>query len=470
MEEKASIYWDKCKNLLKGELTDSAFNMWFAGIVPLRFENGVLLLQLQSQFMAEYIEENYSKLLGHVLFRVCGPGTRLEYRIPIDSTSGIGITTLSQGVEKEKLLLGTPLQNSARAIQQQASEPQLPQLDSRLNTTQTFESFVQGEVNHMVRTVALAVAREPGKTAFNPLFIYGGSGVGKTHLLNAIGNQVKALYPQKRVLYLSANDFKMQYMSASNLQNNKVADFLNFYQTIDVLLMDDIQFLKNLEKTQEVFFHIFNHLHQSGKQIVLASDKSPLDIKDVDDRLITRFKWGFSGELRRPDFSLRRDILKNKVHRDGVDISEDIIDFIAKHVRDNVRDLEGVLASLLAYSTLTDEQISLELAERVVSQIVDVKVSALTVDNIIDAVCEEYQVTLDQLVSAARLKEIAQARQVAMYLIKKMLDKPLQEIGNYFGGRTHPTVLHAISCVKDQMNVDPVFRRQVNRLESRISK
>lgn len=467
MEENAQLYWNKCKELLRGELTESAFNMWFAGIVPLRFENGVLLLQLQSQFMAEYIEENYSSLLGHVLFRVCGPGTRLEYRILIDSTSGAGTTFYSQGVEKEKLVLGRPLPTPANPITQ-SREPQLPQLDSRLNASQTFDSFVQGEVNRMVRSVALAVAREPGKTAFNPLFIYGGSGVGKTHLLNAVGNQVKALYPNKRVLYLSANDFKMQYMAAS--QNNDLANFLGFYQTMDVLLVDDIQFLTNLKKTLEVFFHIFDHLHQSGKQIVLASDKSPLDIQDVDERLITRFKWGFSGELRRPDFTLRRDILKNKIDRDGVDLSEEIIDFIAKNVRDNVRDLEGVLASLLAFSTLTDEQISLELAEKVVNQIVDVTVAQLTMDNIVDAVCNEMSVTPTEIFSKARSKEVSTARQVGMYLAKKLLDKPLQDIGTFFGGRTHATVLHAISCVKEQMIDDPVFRRQVSRLESRLVK
>lgn len=467
MEEKASVYWDKCKDLLRGELTESAFRTWFAGIVPLSFENGVLKLQLQSQFMADYIEDNYSSLLGRVLFRVCGPGTRLEYRIPIDSTSGVGITTYSQGVEQEKLLLARPPQSPA-SVAKQMQEPQLPQLDSRLNPGQTFDSFVQGEVNRMARTVALSVARNPGKTAFNPLFIYGGSGVGKTHLLNAIGNQVKALYPEKRVLYFSANDFKMQYMAAS--QNNKLADFLGFYQSIDVLLMDDIQFIKNLDRTQEVFFHIFNHLHQSGKQIVLASDKSPLEIKDVDERLITRFKWGFSGELHRPDFCLRRDILKNKVERDGVLLSDEVIDFIAKNVRDNVRDLEGVLASLLAYSTLSDEQISLELAERVVNQLVDVTIATITVNNIMDAVCEEFGVTTEQILSLSRQKEVVQARQVGMYLTRKLLNKPLIEIGNCFGGRTHATVLHAISCVKDEMSVAPVFKRQVTRLESRLVK
>ena len=467
MEDKASAYWDKCKDLLRGELTESAFRTWFAGIVPLSFENGVLKLQLQSQFMADYIEDNYSSLLGRVLFRVCGPGTRLEYRIPIDSTSGVGITTYSQGVEQEKLLLARPPQSPA-SVAKQMQEPQLPQLDSRLNPSQTFDSFVQGEVNRMARTVALSVARNPGKTAFNPLFIYGGSGVGKTHLLNAIGNQVKALYPDKRVLYFSANDFKMQYMAAS--QNNKLADFLGFYQSIDVLLMDDIQFIKNLDRTQEVFFHIFNHLHQSGKQIVLASDKSPLEIKDVDERLITRFKWGFSGELHRPDFCLRRDILKNKVERDGVLLSDEVIDFIAKNVRDNVRDLEGVLASLLAYSTLSDEQISLELAERVVNQLVDVTIATITVNNIMDAVCEEFGVTTEQILSLSRQKEVVQARQVGMYLTRKLLNKPLIEIGNCFGGRTHATVLHAISCVKDEMSVAPVFKRQVTRLESRLVK
>ncbi len=468
MEQNASYYWDKCTQLLREQLTESAFNMWFAGIVPLRFENSILLLQLQSQFVAEYIEENYSRLLGHVLFRVCGPGTRLEYRIPIDSTSGMGITTVSQGVEKEKLLLPRPPQTTAYAAQHN-HEPQLPPLDSRLNSQQTFDSFVQGEVNRMVRTVALAAARDPGKTAFNPLFIYGGSGVGKTHLLNAIGNQTKALYPHKRVLYLTANDFKMQYMSAANPKNNDVANFLSFYQTIDVLLMDDIQFLTGLQRTQEVFFHIFNHLHQSGKQIVLASDKSPLDIKDVDDRLITRFKWGFSGELRRPDFSLRHDILKNKIDRDGVELSEEIIDYIAKNVRDNVRDLEGVLASLLAYSTLTDEQISVELAERVVSQVVDVAVMSLTMDNIMDAVCEEWAVTPEQVLSKTRTKELSTARHAVMYLIQKVLDKPLQEIGAYMH-RSHATVLHGIEHVNDLMRIDPVFKRQIVRLKSRLEK
>ena len=469
MDPKVTAYWNKCKELLREELTESAFKTWFAAIEPLQYENGVLLLQLQSRFVAEYIEENYSSLLGHVLFRVFGPGTRLEYNILVDSTNGIGTKVYSQGVEREKLVMGGPVHSPA-FMAQQVHEPQLPALDSRLNASQTFDSFVQGEVNRMVRTVALAVAREPGKTAFNPLFIYGGSGVGKTHLLNAIGNQAKALYPNKRVLYLSANDFKMQYMTASNPQNNDVANFLNFYQTIDVLLVDDIQFLTRLSKTQEVFFHIFNYLHQSGKQIVLASDKSPLDIKDVDDRLITRFKWGFSGELKRPDFTLRRDILKNKIDRDGVDLSEEIIDFIAKNVRNNVRDLEGVLASLLAYSTLTDEQISLELAEKVVNQIVDVTVAILSQQNIVDAVCDEMGVTPEELMSKSRSKEVAQARQVAMYLTKKLLNKPLQDIGNYFGGRSHATVLHAISCVKNQIEEDPVFSKQVRRLESRLVK
>lgn len=463
MEEQASIYWEKCKELLRAELTESAYNTWFARIVPLRFESGVLLLQLESQFIAEYIEDNYSTLLGRVLFRVCGAGTRLEYRILIDRSSGASTTSYSPGVEKAKLMPDVP-----SFIPQRDPEPQLPQLDSRLNLSQTFDSFVQGEVNKMARTVALTVSREPGKTAFNPLFIYGGSGVGKTHLLNAIGNHVKAVFPQKRVLYLSANDFKMQYMNAS--QNNELTNFLNFYQTIDVLLIDDIQFLTRLAKTQEMFFHIFNHLHQSGKQIVLASDKSPIEIKDVDERLITRFKWGFSGELKRPDFVLRRDILKNKVYRDGVDLDDEIIDYIAKYVRENVRDLEGVLASLIAYSMLSDSQITLELAEQVVSRIVDITPSALTIETILDAVCEETGVTEEQIMSKARSNEISQARQIAMYLTKKHMNKPLQAIGDAFGGRTHATVLHAISTVTNQMEYDPVFKRRIDRLDSKLTK
>lgn len=468
MNQTLQTYWAKCQSLLKEELTESAYKTWFAGIVPVSFQSNLLVLRLQSQFIAEYIEDNYINQFSRVLFKVFGPGTKLEYQIMIDRPSGAMTTSYSAGVEQEKLGMNRPTQPSSYLAQR--NEPNLPALDSRLNPSQTFDSFVQGECNKMARTVALTVARDPGSTAFNPLFIYGGSGVGKTHLANAIGNQVKRMYPQKRVLYLSANDFKLQYMDASNPQNNNLANFLGFYQTIDVLIVDDIQFLSRLEKTQDAFFHIFNHLHQSKKQIILTSDKSPLEIKDVQDRLITRFKWGFSGELRRPDFTLRRDILRNKIYRDGVELDDQIVNFIAENVRDNVRDLEGVLASLLAYSTLSDEEISLELAERVVSQIVDITPSCLTIRDVQDAVAEEYGVSVDVMLSAGRTKSVALARQVAMYLAKKLTNKPLQEIGANFGGRTHATVLHAITTVDNLMQFDTVLQRQVGKLESRLMK
>lgn len=466
-------YWEKCQALLREELTESAYRTWFAGIVPVSFEGNKLVLRLQSQFIAEYIEDNYIDQFSHILFRVFGPSTRLEYQIMIDRPKGMMTSSYSQGVEQEKLGMDRPASSLSYLSQQQQRDriqPQLPPLDSRLNPSQTFDSFVQGECNKMARTVALTVARDPGNTAFNPLFIYGGSGVGKTHLANAIGNQVKRMYPDKRVLYLSANDFKLQFMEASNPQNNNLANFLGFYQTIDVLIVDDIQILSRLEKTQEAFFHIFNHLHQSKKQIILTSDKSPLEIKDVQDRLITRFKWGFSGELQRPDFSLRRDILRNKIYRDGVELDDEIVNFIAENVRDNVRDLEGVLASLLAYSTLSDEQISMELAERVVSQIVDIMPSCLTMQDIMQVVAEEYGVTVDMLISTARTKTIALVRQIAMYLCKKLTNKPLQEIGSAFGGRTHATVLHAITTVDNLMAFDTVLQRQINKLESKLVK
>lgn len=465
--EELTQQWNKALQLLRQELTESAFRTWFAGIVPVQFQQNKLVLQVQSDMICEYIEENYIDKLGPVLQRVFGPMVSLEYRVMIDRVSGASTTTYSPALEQEKLI-GVRPSATPQFMQRQPVEPELPRLDSRLNGSQTFESFVMGECNKMARSVALAISKDPGKTTFNPLFLYGGSGVGKTHLVNALGNMVLTLYPDKRVLYLSANDFKMQYMNAS--ATNHLADFLGFYQTIDVLIIDDIQFISRMEKTQDAFFHIFNHLHQSGKQIVLTSDRSPLDIKDIQDRLITRFKWGFTGELRRPDFALRRDILRNKIYRDGVSLSDDIVNFIAEHVSNNVRDLEGVLASLLAYSTLSEEQISMELAEKVVSRIVDITPSALSIEDVVHMVAEELGVTEQVLLSTARTKDVAQARQVAMYLAKKLTNKPLQEIGAAFGGRTHATVLHAISIIEQQMAQNAVLKRMVNRLENQLMK
>lgn len=437
--------------------------MWFAPIIPLKFENNVLVLQVKSQFMVEYIEDNYIDLLRKTLFRVYGKGIRLEYRVLIDSQSGKGSTILSEGVEKQ-----TPQKEEmpARSSASYDYRPAMPRLDSQLNPQYTFASFVEGECNKLPRNAGQTIAREPGKTIFNPIFIYGGSGVGKTHLANAIGNEVLRLYPDKRVLYVSAHTFQVQYTDA--VVNNKVNDFINFYQTIDVLIVDDIQYWADKKQTQNTFFFIFNHLHQTGKQLILTSDKAPVDLQGLEDRLITRFKWGLSTEIKKPDFELRKNVLLHRIHQDGLDISEDIVNYIAENVRDNVRDLEGVLASLLAYSTLTNAEINKELADQVISRLVDVSETDMSIDNITAAVCEHFQVDEKTLYASSRKKEIAQARQVAMYLAKKLTDKPYAEIGRKMGKRNHATVMYAVNTVKEQMEYDAFLKRSVMLIENTL--
>lgn len=444
--------WAQCQTLLADNLTSSAYQTWFAPIVPLQYAEGTLVLQVKSQFVAEYIEENYIPLLSAAIIRVFGQGTRLEYRVLVDSTSGAGTTLPSSGAPA-----------NARPIQQPAmSNNDLP----TLNELYTFDSFVAGEPNKLARTAGLAISKQPGYTAFNPLFIYGGSGVGKTHLACAIGHQVQALHPQARVLYVSANTFKLQYQDAR--KDNRIPDFLNFYQSVDVLIVDDIQYFAGLKGTQDTFFHIFNYLQQSRKQLILTSDRPPIELKDIEERLLTRFKWGLAAEISRPDYQLRKNILLSKMRRDGITLSDDIVDFIALNVRESVRDLEGILASLLAHSTLTDKEIDLALAEQVVSHIVAVQPHRTTVEDVLEEVSKHYNIPQRALVSQNRSKEISQARHVAAYLSKKLTESSLTEIGFRMGRRTHATILHSVSYVNEQLEFDPVLRQHIAQLQSAL--
>ena len=463
--ENCNTYWEKCLEILRDNLSGSAYRTWFASIVPLQYEGGVLVLQVKSPYIVEYIEENFIDLLRKTLQRVFGDSIRLEYRVLIDSHSGAGSVIPSQGVS-DALPKAKTLYNGYTPVTPTELRGQMPQLDSQLNPQYTFPSFVEGDCNKLARTAGVTIAADPGKNIFNPLFIYGGSGVGKTHLANAIGNAIVQQYPQKRVLYVSANTFQVQYTDA--VVSNKVNDFINFYQTIDVLIVDDIQFWADKKGTQSTFFFIFNHLHQTGKQLILTSDRSPVELKGLEDRLITRFKWGLSVEIRKPDFQLRKDILKNRIWRDGLEIDEEIVNYIAENVRNNVRDLEGVLASLLAYSTLTNVDIDMELAEQVVGRLVHVASADITMENITHAVCEHFNVPEKMLFASTRKREVAQARQVAMYLAKQMTDKSLVEIGRQYGGRNHATVLHAIHTVSDELEHDAFLRRSVKQIENMI--
>lgn len=458
MEKNVQVIWSECQHILRDNLTPSVYMTWFAPIQALSFENDVLVLQVKSQFIVEYIEENYLTLLSKVLFRMFGPNTKLEYRVQIDSHSDAGVnipSDVSQAPVAPPVLL------------QQPDLKDEPDFNSQLNPSYTFESFVQGESNKLARTVALSIAAQPGRGSFNPLFIYGGSGVGKTHLANAIGNDVKRLLPQKRVLYVSANTFQLQYQDAA--AHNHIPDFLLFYQTIDVLIVDDIQYIAGKRATQDTFFHIFNYLQQSGKQIVLTSDKAPKDLDGLEDRLLSRFKWGLAAEMTKPDFALRRDILLNKMHRDGVKLSMEIVEFIASNVRDNVRDLEGVLAALLAYSTLADKEIDMQLAEEVVGRIVELKPRETSITEISAAVCEEFRVSMDALLSQTRQRNVVQARQAAMYLAKCHTEMTLSDIGRFMGQRSHATVAHALEVLSAAMADDLVLGQRIRHIENHIA-
>ncbi|HLP05615.1 MAG TPA: chromosomal replication initiator protein DnaA [Paludibacter sp.] len=453
--------WNRCLSVIRDNISEASYNTWFAPITALKYEDNIFVLQVPSQFFVEYIEEKYIDLLRMTLYREVGVGTRLEYRVLIDKTSGKGTQIPSTG-EKPKSKPGNQPYISPY------HKPQLPEIDPQLNPAYNFNNLIEGNSNKLARTAGVSIGNEPGKNIFNPLFIYGQSGVGKTHLANAIGVMTKQLHPEKRVLYVSANTFQIQY--TDSVRSNSVNDFLNFYQTIDVLIVDDIQELAGKTGTQNTFFHIFNHLHQSGKQLVLTSDRSPIVMVGLEQRLLTRFKWGLSAEIEKPDFNLRKSILQNKIYRDGLEIPEDVVDFIAEHVADNVRDLEGVLVSLLAHSTLADMAIDVALAEKIISRIVNITPRVNTVEKIRDVVCEHFSLSADAIATKSRKREVVQARQIAMYLSKQMTKSSLASIGNVIGQRDHATVLHACKIVTDLMDSDKNFRCNVREIEEKLKR
>lgn len=457
--------WNSCLKIIKDNINEASFNTWFSPIVPVRYENKVFVLQVPSQFFVEYIEEKYIDLLRMTLTRVAGSGTKLEYRVLIDKSSGTGTQIPSTAEQKPKQFGSNSAQSTFVSPYQRL---QLPELDPQLNPSFNFNSLIEGKSNKLARTAGLSISNDPGKTIFNPLFVYGKSGVGKTHLVNAIGVMTKQLHPEKRVLYVSANTFQIQYTDA--VRNNTQNDFLNFYQTIDVLLIDDIQEFSGKTGTQNTFFHIFNHLHQTGKQLVLTADRSPLEMVGIEQRLLTRFKWGLSAEIEKPDFELRKSILKSKIYRDGLEIPENVVDFIAENVVDNVRDLEGVLISLLAHSTLTNMPIDISLAERVISRIVNITPKVMSIEFIRDTVCDFFKLSVDAISTKSRKLEVVQARQIAMYLSKNLTKNSLSTIGNYIGQRDHATVLHACKKVMDLMDTDKHFKKNVEEIEERLKK
>ena len=458
MNNNFDILWSNCLNVIKDNIPEPAFNTWFAPIVPLNYEDNVLTIQVPSQFFYEYLEDKYLDIIQQTLYREIGEGTILNYRILVETESN----TVVEMRGESKSFTGTDKKISAK-VPSPFDRVETSEFESQINKKYKFNNFFEGESNRLTRTAAEAVANNPAKTAFNPLFIHGNSGVGKTHLCHALGSKVQELYPEKKVLYLSAHLFKVQYTDARRF--NTINDFINFYQSIDVLIIDDIQELSGLEKTQNTFFHIFNHLHQNNKQLVMTSDCAPMDMQGVEERLLTRFRWGLATKLERPDKELRKKILKNKILSDGLSIPDDVIDYIADRVTENVRDLEGIVVSLMAHSIINNREIDMSLARRVVEQSIKFEKKRITVQKIKDTVSDFYSVKKDLIQSSSRKREIVQARQVTMFFIKKHTELSLSQIGVQVGNRSHATVLHACNTVKNYYEFDKGFRSDLEEIE-----
>lgn len=456
--------WDNSLLLIKDSVTEQQYNTWFKPIVFESYKPSTktLLVQVPSPFVYEYLEQNFVDLLSKVLHRNFGEGIRLTYRVVTDKEH-----KLSQDIEADPDDADMAKQTRERA-QQTAVQPAAPQqqedIDTQLDPKLTFNNYMEGDSNKLPRSVGLSIAEHPNTTQFNPMFIYGPSGSGKTHLVNAIGLKAKQMYPQKRVLYVSARLFQTQYTDA--VLHNASNDFINFYQSIDMLIVDDIQEWAGKAKTLNTFFHIFNHLFRNGKRIILASDRPPVELKDMPDRLLTRFSCGLVCELEKPNIQLCVDILSNKIRRDGLKIPVDVISFIAQTCNGSVRDLQGAINGLLAYSIVYNSSIDIRLAERVIKRAVKVDDKPLTIDDIVETVCHHYNVTVTAVNSKSRKRDYVVARQVTMYLAQKYTKMPASRIGKLVGNRDHSTVIHSCSKVEERLKIDAGFSDELVSIEN----
>jgi len=466
--------WNRCLEVIKDNVPAVSYRTWFEPIVPLKLENNVLTIQVPSPFFYEYLEEQYIDILRKTLRKELGNHAKLEYSVVMENKSSrrqkpytVKFPTNNKTQLNNKPVT-VPLKTEENSIKNPFVIPGIKKLhvDPRLNPDNSFTNFIEGECNRLARSAGEAVAEKPGGTAFNPLFIYADSGLGKTHLSQAIGIKVKEKSPDKTVLYVNSHKFQTQFVES--VRNNNKNDFLHFYQMIDVLIIDDIHELAGKEKTQEIFFHIFNHLHQTGKQLILTSDKPPIEMQGIEQRLLSRFKWGLSADLQAPDFETRIKILKHKIYHDGIDMKDDIIEYIASNITVNIRELEGALISMLAQSTLNKKEINIDLARHVIDKLVKNSKKEISVDYIQKIVCDYFEITPDQLHSKTRKREIVQARQIAMYFSKSLTKSSLASIGSQIGGKDHATVLHACKTVNNLVDTDKRFKQTVDNIEKKL--
>lgn len=472
MDTSAQNKWLNCLNYIKEHLPEQAYHTWFEPMKYVSYADGKLMLGVPNRFLPDYVEEHYIELLGKALTAGFGPGTQLLYRLnteaaPADEAAQRHGASSAPPAAPATSQRGGRNAQTASIVQPGLRPATLPPIDSQLNRRYNFDNFVKGESNKLSHTVGLAIAANPGKNSFNPFFLYGPSGVGKTHLVTAIGNKILEQFPEKRVLFVSAHLFKTQY--TDSIIHNTSNDFINFYQTIDVLIIDDIQEITT-SKTQLAFFHIFNHLRQNGRQIIITCDRPPVLFEGIEERMLTRFKWGMVAEMEKPDTKLRRDILLSKIQRDRLPFPADVVQYIAANVESSVRELEGIINSIMAYSIADNCEIDLLLTQRVVARAVNLEKKEATDDDLIQTVCRYYNIKMKDILSKSRKQNIAQARQVAMHLIHKYTGASYSQIGRRFGGRDHSTVLYACNQVVRRLSVEKDFRKELEEIEACIKK
>ncbi|MCO6565300.1 MAG: chromosomal replication initiator protein DnaA [Apibacter sp.] len=473
MLNSAISIWEACLQYIKDNISEKSYFTWFQPIKAVKLQDKILTIQVPSKFYYEYLEENYIKIIKSALTKNLGKDAKLVYSIMMEKNQQSENSFTVNIPSSQKAQIKVQEIEAPLFIERGVKNPfiipglQKLKIDSQLNTNYTFDNFIEGDSNRLARSAGKQIAKRPGGTSFNPLFIYSSVGLGKTHLAHAIGLEVKRIQAEKTVLYVSMEKFCQQFQEATKSNNRN--DFIHFYQMIDVLIVDDIHFISGKKGTQEVFFHIFNHLHQNGKQIILTSDKSPVDIQDVEQRLISRFKWGLSTEIQSPDYTTRLAILQQKMEFDGIALSEEVLDYIAKNIKTNIRELEGSLNSIIAQATFNKKEITLELVEKTLSNLITNSKKDITIEYIQNLVCDYFKVSIDALQSKTRKRDIVQARQLAMYFAKKYTNASLSSIGIQIGKRDHATVLHACKTVDNLFETDKLFKSYVDDLNKKLT-
>lgn len=473
--EQATLVWQECLDIIRDNISYQKFKSWFEPIKPYRLENQTLTIQVPTQFWYEWLEQHYYNVLRSAIHKVMGQDGKLEYSVVVEKAEDmLDNRTIRLPQHPTPPIKDDQFEGHVAYYPGQVQNPyiipgiQKKKINSNLNPGYVFEKFIEGDCNRLARSASLAIAENPGSSSFNPFFIYGGTGLGKTHLIQSIGNKVKHDFNgEKTVLYITSESFTNEFVHA--IRNNRISEFSALYRSVDVLIIDDIQFFSGKERTQEEFFHIFNTLHQEGKQIILSSDRAPKDIPDIQERLISRFNWGLNADLQMPEFETRYAILERKANDNGIEFDPEILEFIAMNFKSNVRDLEGAIIKLLAMSSLQGiDRIDLALAKKILKDMIKDTKSNISIDSIQNHVAEYFGFESNKLKDKTRKQEVVEARQIAMFLAKKLTKSTFKTIGLHFGGRDHSTVIHAITTVEDRLSTNSKLKRVIKDLEHQI--